>query len=288
MLPIFLQHPVSLTPTTNVQRDMEHFGNVDMVYAFDAVNGDECKSHVANIWNKEESKNCKIIVTNSHYDEMTSLGFQKIVENPKVVNLKFSRVLNGSESRLAYIYKRTDYRKDRAKYMFELLPTMNVEEFSKPFKELFAGFKEGEVADTRTTLGNGYPVNYALLKRNCDSLNPLDMEGMNHEMKLGRKAREHVKTYNMTRLQDEQQGITKKKRKGKKETKPVTPVKTSNESTQIVEVDLTDDSDDSVDEQKGQQKDKVVTPMKKSNYGVQVIEVDLTMDFNDSEDEYAG
>lgn len=162
MLLIFLQHLVSLTPITIVQGDIEHFGNFDMVHAVHAVNGDE----VANIWNKDKSKNCKIIVTSWDYKEMKSHGFKRVKNDAVIVHPQFPRVTDRSKCHPAYIYRSTDYRKDRAKYMSELLPELTVDDISKPFKKVFTMFKEGEVAE-KTTLSNGYPINDALLERNC-------------------------------------------------------------------------------------------------------------------------
>lgn len=128
-----------------------------MVYQFDAVFDDEIKKCVADLWNKRESANCKIIISNNDEKTMKKLGFKNIILKEKItMPLKTS----GNEQRTCYIYARKGYTQLR--YMCDM-KREDIKE-SLIFKEAFDLWKEGD--DEALTLSTGYKMNLKLIKAN--------------------------------------------------------------------------------------------------------------------------
>jgi len=117
------------------------------MYLFDIAFDQNCKEHLAKVFNHPLSRTCKVIVSNSGPKVMEELGYKNI-DMRKRMSIEMRGKVN--ESKPVFIYARKGLRKDRAKYVLEL-KKLNVDKVFKEafelysldheFKDLYTGFK---------------------------------------------------------------------------------------------------------------------------------------------------
>lgn len=163
------------------QLDLQDLGMFDFAYGFDSVNTPQTKFHLAEIWNKKESRNCKFFITNSNESEMKEYRFEDIILKDQVT-VSFRSV---NESRTTYIYRRASIpSKPKMKFEFE----NPVQSAPDPFKDVWDRFNKGRLDKRTGKLKAGYRYNMEIVEMNMSA----DVLGNSIGPRTRRSSKEHT------------------------------------------------------------------------------------------------